>query len=313
MNDEKKNDLYTALTGIVGEDNVRCGEPMKDHTTFRVGGAADYFVTPSDTDQIKELAQLVKERGIPSFFMGNGSNLLVSDKGFGGVVVQLGRGFNAVRVEEDADGKGAVITARAGAMLSAIAREAMEHSLKGMEFAAGIPGTLGGAVMMNAGAYGGEMKQIISSVRVLTPENEIAEYSCDEMEFGYRHSIAMDRELVILEASMRLEKGERQEIEALMEELRNRRREKQPLDLPSAGSTFKRPEGHFAGALIMNSGLAGVKVGGAMVSDKHCGFIVNYDNATASDIKTLMDLVRERVAENFGVELEAEVRMIGEF
>lgn len=300
-------DLYRQLCQIVGEGNVFEQEPMRKHTTFRIGGPADYFVTPAEKEQVKEVVSLCRDEDVSYYIMGNGSNLLVGDKGYRGVVIQLFRSMETIRVE------GEEIYAQAGARLSKIAAAALEASLTGFEFAAGIPGTLGGAVRMNAGAYGGEMKQILKWVDVLTPAGEIQRLLAEEMGLGYRTSIVSKKEYIVLDARIRLEKGEKEQIRARMDDLRERRVEKQPLEYGSAGSTFKRPEGYFAGKLIDDAGLRGFRIGDAQVSEKHCGFVINRGNATAKEVVELMKQVADRVEEKFGVRLEPEVKKIGEF
>ena len=255
----------------------------------------------------KKIIAVCKEKNVPYFILGNGSNLLVSDKGYQGVVVQLYRNFGQIRVEDSQ------IHAQAGALLSGIAAAAREASLTGFEFAGGIPGTLGGAVVMNAGAYGGEMKDVLKEVTVLTPEGGVLTLQADELHMGYRTSVIKEAGYIVLEAVISLEKGDQEEIRSRMQELAGMRTSKQPLSYPSAGSTFKRPEGYFAGKLIMDSGLRGYQVGGAQVSEKHCGFVINTGNATAKDVTTLMSDVQRIVMEKFGVKLEPEVKFLGEF
>lgn len=303
MNQEFLNQLCS----IVGSDHVCTDEPMKKHTTFRIGGPADYFVTPHSREEIARVLAACRERGIPCYILGNGSNLLVSDKGYRGVILQMFKNFNDIHVE------GTCLTARAGALLSKIAKKALEHGLAGVEFAAGIPGTLGGAAVMNAGAYGGEMKDVLEEVTVLTQEGEILTLKKEELELGYRSSIISRKGYIVLEAKLRLQRGSREEIEARMEELKEKRVSKQPLEYPSAGSTFKRPEGYFAGKLIMEAGLRGFSVGDAQVSEKHCGFVINKGEATAEQVRELMREVARRVEENSGVRLEPEVKMLGEY
>lgn len=299
--------VFETLCNMLGEENVLCNEPMSAHTTFRVGGPADYFVTPRSEEALAELAAFVTKEGIPHYILGNGSNLLVGDKGYRGVIIQIGRSLGEVRVEGDE------ICAQAGVSLARLAAEAREASLTGLEFASGIPGTLGGAVMMNAGAYGGEMKQVVVGARALAPSGEIREIPVEKLELGYRTSIFAQNEDVILGAALKLKKGDVNQIQKNMDELKRRRMEKQPLEYPSAGSTFKRPEGHFAGKLIEDAGLRGFSVGGAQVSEKHCGFVINKGGATAADIVSLMEQVAERVERTSGVRLKPEVRQIGEF
>lgn len=304
MNNNKiENKFCTCL----GSDNVKLQEPMSKHTTFRIGGPADFYLCPHSTKEVQQTIQICKEENLPYFILGNGSNLLVSDKGYRGAIIQLWKNFSDISVKD------CCITAKAGALLSKVAAEALEEGLTGMEFASGIPGTIGGAVFMNAGAYGGEMKDIIKEVKVLDDQGEVRVLSNEEMKLGYRTSIVKEKGYTVLSAVLQLKKGEVSVIRETMEDLKNRRTSKQPLDMPSAGSTFKRPEGYFAGKLIMDSGLRGFSVGGAQVSEKHCGFVVNKGGATAEDVTALIREVQRRVKEKFGVELETEVRFLGEF
>lgn len=299
--------LYEELCAIAGEENVLQDEPMSGHTTFRIGGPADFFVTPSKAEEISRIIELCRAADIPYYVVGNGSNLLVGDRGFRGVIIQIFKNMNRIFVEGDE------IRAQAGALLSKVAAAACEAELEGVEFASGIPGTLGGAVRMNAGAYGGEMKQVLKTATVLTPEGEILTIPEEEMGLGYRTSIVSKMDYVVLEAVLSLKRGRREEIRARMDELREKRVEKQPLEYGSAGSTFKRPEGYFAGKLIQDAGLRGFRVGNAQVSEKHCGFVVNLGGATAADVSELMDEVARRVEETSGVQLKPEVKKIGEF
>lgn len=299
--------FYNKLAAIVRDEQVLRDEPMQKHTTFRVGGPADYFVMPETIEQVQKVVTLCKEEEITYYIVGNGSNLLVSDKGYRGVIIQIGKRFGQIEV------KGNQITAQAGALLSAVANRALEAGLAGFEFAAGIPGSLGGACVMNAGAYGGEMKDVLLSVTVLTPEGEVLAIPREELELGYRTSIIEKKHYLVLEAVIELQKGDPEEIKAVMDDLRQRRIDKQPLEYPSAGSTFKRPEGYFAGKLIQDAGLKGFQVGGAQVSEKHAGFVINKNHATASDIYELMRQVSEKVEEESGVRLEPEVKRLGEF
>ena len=304
MNNNKiENKFCTCL----GSDNVKLQEPMSKHTTFRIGGPADFYLCPHSTKEVQQTVQICKEENLPYFILGNGSNLLVSDKGYRGVIIQLWKNFSDISVKD------CCITAKAGALLSKVAAEALEEGLTGMEFASGIPGTIGGAVFMNAGAYGGEMKDIIKEVKVLDDQGEVRVLSNEEMKLGYRTSIVKEKGYTVLSAVLQLKKGDVSVIRETMEDLKNRRTSKQPLDMPSAGSTFKRPEGYFAGKLIKDSGLRGFSVGGAQVSEKHCGFVVNKGGATAEDVTALIREVQRRVKEKFGVELETEVRFLGEF
>ena len=298
--------LDEVLRGILGNDRVLRDEPMKNHTTFRVGGPARYFVSPKDSRELAAVLDACRRDGSPWFILGNGSNLLVSDRGFSGTVVDMGKGFTSIRVE------GERIFAGAGLLLSQIARKALEAGLSGLEFAAGIPGSLGGAVVMNAGAYGSEMKDVLESVLVLTPEGKEQEISAGELELGYRTSAVLKRGYVVLGASFFLKPAPREQIRARMDELAAARREKQPLEYPSAGSTFKRPEGYFAGKLIDDAGLRGFRVGGAQVSEKHAGFIVNTGGATCQDVLGLIEEIQREVFAQKGVRLETEVRVTGE-
>ena len=300
-------DFYRQLADIAGKEHVLTEEPMSRHTTFRIGGNASYFVTASDTEVIRETIRLCRQEKVPYYIVGNGSNLLVGDRGFDGVIIQIYTEINQIHIEDTR------ITAQAGALLSAIANRALERGLTGFEFAAGIPGTLGGAVVMNAGAYGGEMKDVLQEVTVLTPDGERLVLKNAQLELGYRTSVIAKKGSIVLEAVIQLREGDKASIKAQMEELRGKRISKQPLEYPSAGSTFKRPKGHFAGQLIEDTGLRGFQVGGAQVSEKHCGFVINKDHATAADVTELMRQVSERVYEQFGVCLEPEVKRVGEF
>ena len=306
--------LYSLISKSAGAANVLANEPMKAHTTFRIGGPADLFVTPGSEEAVRDVICACRQNSIPFTVIGNGSNLLVGDRGIRGVVIQIGKSFSDMEVRESEDDpeKG-IIHARAGAMLSAVSRKAWQAGLKGLAFASGIPGSLGGAVMMNAGAYGGEMKQVVRSVRVLTRDNEILEIPGAEMGFGYRTSIVEKEGFVVLGAVMELAKGDAAQIFDEMEKLKEQRTSKQPLDKPSAGSAFKRPEGYFAGKLIMDAGLRGFSVGDAAISEKHCGFVINKGDATAAEVRALMEQVQQKVMDQFGVKLEPEIRFLGEF
>lgn len=279
---------------------------MADYCTFKAGGNAKQLYLVSNVQGLKEVLSIIRSLNQKPYILGNGSNILVSDKGIEDPVVMLCDDFNNITVEDDE------ITAGAAALLSKVSRVAYENGLGGAEFASGIPGTVGGAIFMNAGAYGGEMKDIVTSVDLLKNGKEIT-VSSDDMNFSYRHSIAMDEDMIVLRMRIKLVRKDKSEILSLMDDLNGRRRDKQPLEYPSAGSTFKRPEGYFAGKLIMDSGLSGERVGGAMVSTKHCGFIINYDNATATEIYELIKKVQSIVYEKQGVMLEPEVRLIGDF
>ena len=280
-------------------------EPMSKHTSFRIGGPADLFVQPANEEELWNALHLARQEKVPFFIMGNGSNLLVSDEGFRGMILHTGGMLKDISVEGD------VIYAQAGALLSTVAKTALEHGLAGMEFAAGIPGTLGGAVCMNAGAYGGEMKDILLDAEVLTQEGERLVLPVEELDLSYRHSVIFEKNYVVLAAHIRLSRGDTAEIKNRMNELAGARRDKQPLEYPSAGSTFKRPEGYFAGKLIQDAGLKGYTVGGAQVSEKHSGFVINRGGATAEEVRFLIRQVQQKVRSQFGVELEPEVRMLG--
>lgn len=298
--------LLRQLEQIVGKDGVRRDEQMERHTTFRVGGPADIFVTP-DRSALAQVVTLCKKEQTPYYIVGNGSNLLVGDGGIRGVVIEMKGAVNAIRAE------GERIVAGAGVLLSQAASRAASNGLSGMEFAAGIPGTVGGAVVMNAGAYGGEMKDIVESVTVLDAECREKVLSVEELELGYRSSCILKNGYIVLEVVFHLAPGDETQIKARMQELARQRTSKQPLEYPSAGSTFKRPEGYFAGKLIMDAGLRGYQVGGAQVAEKHCGFVINRGGATAADIVKLMEDVKCEVERQFHVTLEPEVKMLGEF
>jgi UDP-N-acetylmuramate dehydrogenase len=302
-------EVYTTLECLrhaLGSDKIREKEPMSLHTTFKVGGPADIFITPESTGDVAAAVRICHEAGVPLLVIGNGSNLLVRDGGIRGVVVKLGERLAGMHVDDT------VLVAQGGALLSHVAAEAARQGLCGMEFASGIPGSVGGASAMNAGAYEGEMKDIVQGVTAVTPEGEIVKLSCSDMEYGYRHSRALSQGLIITEVELDLVRGDMAASKALTEGYTASRRAKQPLEMPSAGSFFKRPPGYFAGKLISDAGLKGFTVGGAQVSEKHAGFIVNAGGATAADVLSLAEGIRERVRELYGVELEMEVRTVGE-
>lgn len=299
-------EFYDKLAAIVSADAIMENEPMSKHTTFRIGGNADMFVSPK-LNQIPDIMALAKEYDVPVTIIGNGSNLLVGDKGIRGLVLSFGKEAEEIVIQENR------MVVGAGTLLSKAAAEAARNGLSGLEFAAGIPGTLGGAIVMNAGAYGGEMKDVVVSAKVLTPDGEVIELSRDELDLSYRHSCIPENGYIVLEAVMELTLGNEEQIREVMADFKNRRIEKQPLEYPSAGSTFKRPEGYFAGKLIQDADLRGYTVGGAQVSEKHCGFVVNKGNATAADVCNLINDVKRIVYEKFQVEMEPEVKMIGEF
>lgn len=299
--------VYEYIRANVPEEDILTEEPMSRHTTFRIGGEAACFIRISSEEQLRKLIPYFENVGVEYFVLGKGSNLLVGDKGYPGVILQISDACQQIEAEENR------LQVQAGAALSKVALFAMERGLEGLEFAAGIPGTVGGGVVMNAGAYGGEMKQVVESVRVLSSEGEILTLDNDTMEFGYRTSIIRNRNFTVLSVTFRLREGNREEIRARIEDFQKRRMEKQPLNYPSAGSTFKRPEGYFAGKLIMDAGLRGYQTGGAQVSEKHCGFVINKDNATAADVCRLLRDVQDKVKEQFGVTLEPEVKFLGKF
>ena len=294
------------LCGVLGSDAVRLEEPMKAHTSFRIGGPAELFLTPENAAQLAEAIRILRRHEIPVFILGNGSNLLVRDKGIRGAVVQLSGRMSALETD------GTALYAEGGALLSAAAAKAAEAGLTGLEFASGIPGSIGGAVMMNAGAYGGEMKDVLESVDVLTRDLRRETLPVEKIGLSYRHSGLAERGDIVLGVRFRLGQGDPQAIQARMAELAEQRREKQPLQYPSAGSTFKRPEGYFAGKLIQDAGLKGKTIGGAQVSEKHAGFLINTGNATAGEMLELIAFCQRTVEEKFGVRLETEVRIVGE-
>ena len=280
---------------------------MSRHTTFCVGGEAEAFLRIRNKEQLEKLIPYFKLAELPYFVIGNGSNLLVGDKGYHGIILYLGDGMDQIQVD------GNRLTIQAGCLMSRIAREACEHALTGFEFASGIPGSIGGGVVMNAGAYDGELGQIVTKVWVMNEEGEILVLNNQDMEFGYRTSVIKKRPFIVVQVEMELQPGNQEEIAAKMTELNRRRRDKQPLQYPSAGSTFKRPQGYFAGKLIMDAGLRGYSIGGACVSEKHCGFIINKNHASAADVAEVICEVQERVKEKFGVTLETEVILLGDF
>lgn len=301
------NDINQKLKAILLEGNIVRNEPLAKHTTFKIGGPAEYFVTPENKDQLKLVIQACKESNTPYYIIGKGSNLLVGDKGYKGVIIQIYKNFKNIEFDNN------VVTAGAGVMLSRLAREAAEHNLAGLQGESGIPGTLGGAVAMNAGAYGYEIRDYILSATVMNQEGELFTLSKEELELGYRTSIVQKNSYIVVEAAFELPYGKKEDLLAEIAEFDRKRAEKQPLEYPSAGSTFKRPEGYFAGKLIMDAGLRGYRVGDIMVSEKHCGFVVNVGNGTASEVRQLISDVQRIVYEKNQVMLEPEVRFLGEF
>ena len=300
-----ESEMLEILQKLVGTEQVWAQEPMKKHTTFRVGGCARYLVEPGDVQQLSAVVNACREQKVPYYVVGNGSNLLVSDAGYNGVIIHLFKNMSEIRTE------GNHMILQAGALLARAARTACREGLSGLEFASGIPGTVGGALVMNAGAYGGEMKDVVSRVTVLTSEGEPREYTKEQMAFGYRRSRLTEEAGIVLETEFTLHPGRTEEIQARMEELKEKRVLKQPLEYASAGSTFKRPEGHFAGKLIEDAGLRGFRVGDAQVSEKHCGFVINRGNASASEIAEVIRQVQDRVYAHSGVRLQTEVKFLG--
>ncbi|CEK35953.1 UDP-N-acetylenolpyruvoylglucosamine reductase [[Clostridium] sordellii] len=301
-----KEFIYKNLLNILDKEGIYLNEPMKNHISFKVGGPADFLLKPKTEDEIKKLIEFLKNENIPYIVIGNGSNLLVKDGGIRGVVIKIADNFNKFEIEDTK------VIAQSGALLSFMGKAILNKSLTGFEFAAGIPGTLGGAIAMNAGAYGGEMKDIVKSVRLMDSKGNIIELSNKEMEFEYRRSLISKSDYIVLSAIMELKEGNFDEIKGYMKELTKSRVTKQPLNLPSAGSTFKRPEGHFAAKLIEDSGLKGLTLGGARVSEKHSGFVVNIGDAKAKDIIELINVVKSTVYSKFGVMLEEEVKILGD-
>lgn len=297
--------MLEILQKLVGTEQVWAQEPMKKHTTFRVGGCARYLVEPGDVQQLSAVVNACREQKVPYYVVGNGSNLLVSDAGYNGVIIHLFKNMSEIQTE------GNHMILQAGALLARAARTACREGLSVLEFASGIPGTVGGALVMNAGAYGVEMKDVVSQVTVLTSEGEPREYTKEQMAFGYRRSRLTEEAGIVLETEFTLHPGRTEEIQARMEELKEKRVLKQPLEYASAGSTFKRPEGHFAGKLIEDAGLRGFRIGDAQVSEKHCGFVINRGNASASEIAEVIRQVQDRVYAHSGVRLQTEVKFLG--
>lgn len=297
--------LKKELENIIDVKSIIYNEPMKKHTSFKVGGPADIYITPRTREEIGMLIKFFRKKEIPFIVIGNGSNLLIKDGGLRGAVICL-TALNKIHVE------GQRLFAECGALLSSASNEALKNNLKGLEFASGIPGTIGGAVTMNAGAYGPEMKDVIECAEVIDIDGNIFKLCLDELDFSYRNSIIQKNNYIVLNAIFKLEVGDYSNIKNRMDELNKRRSDKQPLSFPSAGSTFKRPEGYFAAKLIEDSGLKGMRLGGAMVSDKHSGFIINYENSSAADILKLIHEVQRIVNEKFNVKMETEVKILGE-
>jgi UDP-N-acetylmuramate dehydrogenase len=298
--------VYQQLQRYMPAEALRLDEPMKGHTSFKIGGSADIMVLPSKVEDIIVTVEICRQNNCPFFIMGNGTNLLVKDGGYRGVIIKTSANMNGFSID------GENVTGQAGILLSNLSNHIAAEGLEGFEFASGIPGSLGGAVTMNAGAYDGEMKDVVEWAKVVTPDGDIKIYSNDRLEFGYRSSIVQKEDLIVLECCLKLCKGDKGRIEEKIREYTRLRRAKQPLQYPSAGSTFKRPEGYYAGKLIEEAGLRGKRIGGAQVSEQHCGFIINVDNATAADVIALINHIKEQVMARFGVELQPEVKIIGE-
>lgn len=297
----------TGLKGCLTNEEYKENEPLNRHTTFRIGGDADYYVVPQSTEALKKAISFCLEQGVPYYIIGKGSNILFADKGFRGVIIEIGKGMEKVEMLDEV-----TVRAEAGISLAKLASFLAERSLTGFEFASGIPGSLGGALVMNAGAYGGEMKDCVLEAVILDEQGKERILSAGALDLGYRRSVIQEQKYIVLSVTLSFEKGEREQILASMKELNQRRREKQPLEYPSAGSTFKRPPGYFAGKLVEDAGLRGYRVGDAQVSEKHCGFVVNRGKATAEEVLNLIKDVQEKVEKEFGVSLETEVRLIGD-
>lgn len=301
-----KISIYNGLCELIPRDRLKIDEPMKYHTSFRIGGPADVMVLPQNVDEIKKVVNYCGQNGIPLFVMGNGTNLLVRDKGIRGVVIKIAQNFNGVEVQDN------IIRARAGTLLTIVSKVALENGLAGLEFASGIPGTLGGAIIMNAGAYDGEMSHVVRRVEVMDLKGEMISMEKEELDFSYRWCKLQTGDKIVLEAELELKAAKPEDIKKKMEEFSRRRKLKQPLNMPSAGSTFKRPPGNYAGFLIEKAGLKGYKVGDAMVSELHAGFIVNTGQATAKDVLGLIEIIQDRVKKEFGILLEPEIKVVGE-
>jgi UDP-N-acetylmuramate dehydrogenase len=301
-----KLELHDYFIKFMDKENVLLNEPMKNHTSFKIGGPADLLVIPQNIEEIQRIISICRMEKAPFFIMGNGSNLLVRDKGLRCVVVKIAENLSRVTIKEEK------VVAQAGVLLSFLSKKILQASLKGFEFASGIPGTLGGAVSMNAGAYGGEMKDVVESCKVISGEGELLEFQISDLKMGYRTSIIQEKNYIVVEVTLKLEEGNYEEIKKILDELTVQRTSKQPLHLPSAGSVFKRPPGYYAGKLIQDCNFKGVKIGGAQVSDLHSGFIVNVNNATAEDVIKLIQCIQCEVKKQFGVDLQTEVKIIGE-
>ena len=294
------------ISNIVGEANLKIDEPMKNHTSFKIGGTADIFVTPVGIKQLGEILNVCRDNEIPVLVIGNGTNLIVRDKGVRGVVVRISDNFDKYVIKND------IIEADAGILLSRLSDIALQHELSGIEFASGIPGTLGGAVAMNAGAYNREMKEVVIKTQYMDRNGIIKTIQGEQHQFGHRTSFVQKECGIVLKSEIQLQKSNKRKIKTLMDDLNTRRNEKQPLEMPSAGSIFKRPSGYYTGELIEKCGLKGYRIGGAEVSDKHCGFIINMGNATASDVINLIQYIMAKVKARYGIQLQTEVKIVGE-
>ncbi|TCK93483.1 UDP-N-acetylmuramate dehydrogenase [Natranaerovirga hydrolytica] len=297
--------LYKELVTLLDKEDILLNEPMRNHTSFKIGGPVDFFLLPRNPEELAQVITLCKKESVPYCIIGNGSNLLVKDEGFRGVIIQVYKNLSQVTIEDT------TVKAQAGILLSTLSKKICKAGLKGFEFASGIPGTLGGAVCMNAGAYGGEISHVIVSATVIDHDGNLISLDKEQLELGYRTSIIQKNNLIVVNAQLELVKGDVEEIQDIIKDLNNRRKEKQPLELPSAGSTFKRPTGYYAGKLIMDAGLRGYRIGDAQISQKHCGFIVNVGKASAEDVIKLIQYVQKEVKDKFQVDLETEVRIIG--
>ncbi len=299
-------DLYREYFNKEDYSDIRFYEPMKNHTSFQIGGPADVMIIPSSEEELIKAVKVCRTNNLKYFIMGNGTNLLVKDGGIRGVVIKINGNFDKIKIKEN------IISVQAGALLSSTSKQALKHSLSGFEFASGIPGTVGGAVVMNAGAYGGEIKDIVKTVRVLTRDNQILELPNHELNFGYRISKVKELDWIVLTAEFKLRKCNYEKIDEMMKDFTFQRTSKQPLEMASGGSTFKRPEGYFAGKLIDDSGLRGLRHGDAQVSEKHCGFVVNRGNSNYKEVMELIDVIKKTVRDNYGVELEMEIKQVGD-
>lgn len=303
-----KEDFVVKLLNTLNKEQIKTNESLKSHTTLQIGGNADYFATPTKDEEIIGLINLCKRENMPCFIMGNGSNLLVSDDGYRGLIISINEQYASIEISDNG-----IVRAKAGVLLSKLSKAIAEKDFTGFEFAEGIPGTLGGGVAMNAGAYGGEIKDVIIEAKILSQDGNILVLDKEALALGYRKSIIQEKDYILLEAVFKFEKGNKEDIKAKMIELRNARREKQPIEKLSAGSTFKRPEGYFAGKLIADCGLRGFTIGGISVSEKHCGFVINDGSGTAKEFLLMIEHIKRRVKEEYGVILEPEIKLLGEF